>query len=148
MNPYLARLGPDGAVRWQQRLRQADLRGQYDTLAVSADGQGVDFGYEVWGKASARFDRARRTLQMEPLGNEATAVSRQTGLPLADWDGDDAPTLTDAPLALAPYERSNSLATHPDGQRFVLGTEWALRAFAPSTASQCGSGMRPAWSGR
>ena len=27
-DPYLARLGPDGAVRWQQRPKQADLRNQ------------------------------------------------------------------------------------------------------------------------
>ena len=129
-DPYLARLRPDGAVRWQQRPQQADLRGQDETLAISADGQQVDFGYEVWGKAPARFDLTRLMLQIDPPSDGATKPPRQTGLPIIGWKNTFTPTLADAPLALDPYERSRSLAIHPDGQRFVLGTGWSLRAFA------------------
>ena len=39
------------------------------------------------------------------------------------------PTLDGAPLPLEPYEISRSLAIHPKGDRFVLGTEWSLRAY-------------------
>jgi hypothetical protein len=38
------------------------------------------------------------------------------------------PTLDGRPIELIPYERSRSLAVHLDGKRFVLGTEWYLRA--------------------
>src|SRR5208337_3649992 len=33
------------------------------------------------------------------------------------------------PVALDAYERSRSLAIHPSGKSFVLGTEWYLRAY-------------------
>jgi hypothetical protein len=32
-------------------------------------------------------------------------------------------------LLLQPYERSRSLAVHPNRDRFVLGVDWSLRAF-------------------
>jgi Caspase domain len=57
------------------------------------------------------------------------ATPRQDGLPIADWRNTLGPTLGDRPLVLTPYETSRSLAVHPAGDRFVLGTEWSLRAF-------------------
>src|SRR5271166_6655709 len=39
------------------------------------------------------------------------------------------PTLDGKPVALDAYERSRSLAIHPSGKSFVLGTEWYLRAY-------------------
>ena len=33
------------------------------------------------------------------------------------------------PIKLEPFEKSRSLAIHPDSSQFVLGTEWSLRAF-------------------
>ena len=40
-----------------------------------------------------------------------------------------SPTLDGKPIKLEQYERSRSLAVHPDGDRFVLGADWSLRAF-------------------
>ncbi|MEI6313658.1 MAG: caspase family protein, partial [Syntrophus sp. (in: bacteria)] len=40
-----------------------------------------------------------------------------------------APKLNGAPLKLKQYETSRSLAVAPDGQTFLLGTEWSLRLF-------------------
>ena len=40
----------------------------------------------------------------------------------------DSPTLDGKPIKLQPYERSISLAIHPDGSRFVLGADWSLQA--------------------
>jgi hypothetical protein len=39
-----------------------------------------------------------------------------------------SPTFDGKPIKLARYERSRSLAVHPDGARFVLGADWSLRA--------------------
>ena len=39
------------------------------------------------------------------------------------------PTFDGQPLPLDRYESSRSLAIHPEGDRFVLGTDWSLRAF-------------------
>ena len=40
-----------------------------------------------------------------------------------------APQLNGKPLALQQYETSFSLAIAPDGERFVLGTDWSLHQF-------------------
>jgi uncharacterized caspase-like protein len=53
----------------------------------------------------------------------------QDGLDMPDWEDNYTPLLDGAPLPLERFELSRSLAIHPDGARFVLGTEWSLRAF-------------------
>ncbi len=128
-DPYLAVLDPTGGARWVHRPPQADFRGQDNVLAVSFDGQTVDFGYEIWGKAPARFDLAQRTLTVDPAHDGRTAPPTQDGVPISGWKDTTTPTLAGQPLRLHPYEISRSLAIHPDGQRFILGTEWSLRAF-------------------
>lgn len=127
-DPYLAALNPYSASRWVQGPPKADFRGQERTLLASADGAVVDFGYELRGKAPKRFDL--RTLHLTtPARDGTTAAPRQTGLPIEKWVGSDHPTLDGAPLPLYPLERSRSVAVTPDGQGFVLGADWSLRAF-------------------
>jgi hypothetical protein len=79
--------------------------------------------------APARFDLGRLAPSPAPPADGRTAPPRQQGLPVADWEDNTRPTLAGAPLPLEPYENSRSLALHPDGRRFVLGTAWSLRAF-------------------
>jgi WD40 repeat protein len=128
-DPWLAVLDAAGAPRWVQRSPQADLRGQARTLRVSANGDVVEFGYEPRGKAPARFDLARLALHLAPPADGQTQPPEQATLKVEDWKDTRRPTLNGAPLALERYETSRSLAIHPDGRRFVLGTEWHLRAF-------------------
>jgi hypothetical protein len=45
------------------------------------------------------------------------------------WLNQYDPTLGGKKLPLDQYEMSRSLAVHPDGDRFVLGANWSLRAF-------------------
>jgi WD40 repeat protein len=127
--PYLAVLDADGTPRWEQRPQQADLRDQERTLSVSADGGVVDFGYEAWGKAPARFDLARLALSLDPPEDDLTAPPKQATLKVENWVHSYRPTLNGKPLPLDPYEISRSLAIHPDGKFFVLGADWQLRAF-------------------
>ena len=134
-DPYLARLAPDGTPVWPEGRHgppQADLRAQHETLSVSADGGVVDFGYEPFGEAPARFEVAALDLRLDPPTGDRTATPVQDTLPVANWvsiDPPEQPTLDGAPLPLKPDETSRSLAAHPAGDRFVLGTEWYLRAF-------------------
>ena len=128
-DPYLALLDSDRTPRLEQRARQADLRGQMGTLAVSVDGNLVDFGFEIWGDAPARFDLEKLALRLDPPEDGLTAVPVQTGLEVEDWVNNTRPTLNGEPLPLKRYETSRSLAIHPDGERFLLGTDWNLRAF-------------------
>ena len=132
-DPYLARLAPfdddGGTPRWRHGPPQADLRGQHKTLAVGADGGVVDFGYDMFGEAPARFDVAGLALTLPAPADDRTAPPVQDTLPLADWVNSYRPTLDGAPLPLKPYETAFSLADHPARDRFLLGTHISLRAF-------------------
>jgi WD40 repeat protein len=134
-DPWLAVLDAGGALRWVQRPPQADLRAQQRTLRVSADGGVIDFGYDLRGQAPARFDVVRLALSLDPPADGRTRPPEQTTLKVRHWENTDHPTLDGTPLRLAPGERSRSLAIAPDGKRFVLGTEWRLRAFAADGTS-------------
>ena len=126
---WLTLLDASGAPRWAKPSPKADLRGQERTLRVSADGAVVDFGYEYGGKAPARVDLARLALQPDPPADGQTRPPEQATLKIANWEDNVLPTIDGAPLALKAHEISRSLAIHPDGRRFILGTEWRLRAF-------------------
>lgn len=73
--------------------------------------------------------QVRSRQRPSPAPDPRTAPPRQSGLPIADWEDQNHPRLDGKPLPLEPYERSRSLAIHPDGQRFLLGADWSLRAF-------------------
>ena len=123
-----SRLGPDGTQRWAQQAQIADFRGQAERMTVSADGARVGFGYELVGASPAQFDVATRTLPWAPH-------RRRDGHPKPDRPehrelvNNYSPTLDGKALNLKPFEVSRSLAIHPSGKSFVLGTSWYLRAY-------------------
>ena len=124
----LARIGTDGEKRWVQEAQLADFRNQHDLLTVSADGKRVGFGFEKGGKSPAYFDVAKRTLNFGPRQDLEMTTPRQTGLLVQDWWTEN-PKIDGQPLAMHPFDRSNSLAIHPSGKSFVLGTGWSLNAY-------------------
>jgi WD40 repeat protein len=128
-DPWLARLASDGTPRWRHGPPAADLRYEFDRLSISGDGTRIAFRFDQAGKLPAHFDVATRTLIAGSVTDAGLAVPRQTGLPVENWQGQFNPALGGKALPLEQYERSRSLAVHPDGDRFVLGTEWTLRAF-------------------
>jgi WD40 repeat protein len=128
-DPWLGRLGPDGAAGWMYGPPKADFRNQFDKLSVSSDGTSVSFGYAIFGKQPARFDLTERALVLDPAGDARMATPRQDGLPIEGWYETTHPTLGGRPLAVTPYEISRSLAMNPTRDRFVLGADWNLRAF-------------------
>jgi WD40 repeat protein len=128
-DPFIAVLEPDGRPRWVRPSPKADLRDQYDVFAVSSDGAMVDFGFEQGGKSPLRFDLRALKLAPDPLADGQTTRAKRTGLAIERWRHELHPTLDGKPIALEPYEMSRSLAVHPDGNRFVLGADWSLRAF-------------------
>jgi WD40 repeat protein len=127
-DPSLALLEPDGRASWAHPSPKADLRGQYDTLAVSADGTIVDFGFEPWGKSPLRFDLRALKLSRDPHPGHQTIPPKQAGLAIEGWRNGLSPTLDGKPIQIDRNERSRSLAIHPDGGRFVLGANWTLLA--------------------
>lgn len=95
---------------------------------LSGDGSSVQFSYEQRGKLPSRFDVRERTLGQGRSGLEPPIIDKIEGLEITDV-GSYSPKQKGTPLALEPYEQSRSLAIAPDGQSFVLGTEWYLRRF-------------------
>src|SRR5262249_38449565 len=127
-DPLLELLEPDGRPHWAHPSPKADFRDQYDTFAVSSDGAIVDFGFDTSGKSPLRFDLRALKLSRDPPADHQTTLAKQDGLAVEGWRHALHPALEGKPIELEPYEISRSLAIHPDGGRFLLGTEWSLRA--------------------
>jgi WD40 repeat protein len=127
-DPFVELLEPDGKIRWAHTTPTADFRDQYAMLAVSADGTIVDFGFELGGKSPLRFDLRAIKLVRDPSADQQMIRAKQTGLAVDGWRNGLSPTLDGKPIKLDRYERSRSLAIHPDGGRFVLGASWSLQA--------------------
>ena len=97
---------------------------------MSLGGTIVDFGFGQLGKSPLRFDLRARKLSGVPPADHQTIPPKQAGLAITGWSDSSSPTLDGKPLRLDdPYERSQSLAVHPDNSLFVLGSDWSLRAF-------------------
>jgi WD40 repeat protein len=128
-DPFLELLEPDGRPRWTRASPNADFRGQDWRLAVSADGTVVDFDFKKFGKSPLRFDLRALKLTGNSPADRQTIPPKQAGLAVERWQSYESPTLDGKPIKLEPREISRAFAIHPDGSRFVLGTEWFLRAF-------------------
>ena len=126
-DPYIARISSDGNKRWQRRSFTADFRYQYGPL-VSDDGTEIIFPYLFGGRTPCKFDISTRMLSTDGASDPALKPPRHLGLPVERWVG-FYPSLDRHLIRLSGYEMSRSLAIHPDGNRFVLGTDWALRTF-------------------
>src|SRR4051812_29401493 len=147
-DPWLGRLAPDGTKRWVSGAPTADFRNQRDLFVVSADGTRIGFGFKMSGASPASFDLTARTLVQAPWAADPTLTPpRQTGLPIQNWKNQLWPMLDFRyPLTHNPSEISRSLAIHPNGDRFVLGLDWSLRAFdAQATALWTRAGQGPVW---
>jgi WD40 repeat protein len=128
-DPFLELLEPDGSPRWVHASPNAEFRGQRDRFAVSADGTIVDFGFKLWGNSPLRLDLRARKLSGDPPADQQTIPAKQARLVIERWNDDFSPTLDGKPIELERHERSRSLAIHPDSSRFVLGSDWYLRAY-------------------
>jgi hypothetical protein len=130
-DPWLGRLRQDGTSSWSNGPLQVAFHGATSSLSISSDGTRIDFSYSA-PKQLARFDPTTRGLALDPSADAPMAVPRQNGLQINGWFNTAQPTLGGRPIALEPYEISRSLAIDPAGDRFVLGTEWYLRAYDAS----------------
>jgi WD40 repeat protein len=129
-DPLVEVLEANDRPRWVNPSPIADMRNQQQILAVSADGTIVDFGFEPFGASPLRFDTRALKLSRDPPPDHQTIRAKQAGLAIKGWNNGLSPTIDGKPIKLAQYEYSRSLSVHPDGHRFVLGTEWYLRALA------------------
>lgn len=127
--PSWASFDGSGNRRLFARPQTADFRDAGDRLRVSADAQQVSFPTAPAGD-TLLFDLTKGDIRRP--GTEARVdPPRQPGWGggPSNWKNSTTPKLGSRQLQLRPGEISRSVALAPDKQRFVLGTEWYLRAF-------------------
>jgi WD40 repeat protein len=71
-DPLVEVLEVNDNPRWANLSPKADMRSQDQTLAVSADGTIVDFGFEQFGESPLRFDLRALKLSRDPPANNQT----------------------------------------------------------------------------
>ncbi len=129
-DPAFGLIAADGAKRvWQEGVIP-DMRGKLrDTFTLAADGKRVRFGLGDGADQPVLFDLSAFRLPEAPQPAADLAEPRLSGVAVSDWEDEFAPKLNGKPIALTEYEMSRALAIAPDASRFVLGTEWYLRAY-------------------
>ncbi len=129
-DPAFGLIAADGGKRvWQEGVT-ADMRGKKrDAFAIAADGRSVRFGLGYGAEDPVLFDLAAFRLAGAPQTPVGFMPPKTSGLAVSDWEDNTAPKLNGKPIALEDYETSRALAIAPDASRFVLGTEWLLRAY-------------------
>jgi len=107
-----------------------------EEFLLSADGTGVQFGYEWLGKSPAIFSvnerRLTDSLSMLWAGLKAAVTFQRPvteGLDVTGWKGSLNTRLSGKPLPLAQDEPVMALAILPDRSAFLLGTALNLRLF-------------------
>jgi WD40 repeat protein len=129
-DPAFGLIMMDGAKRvWQDGVT-ADMRDKKgDAFTLSVDGKRMRFGVGLRGNQPMLFDLAAYRLMEAPHAVAGLAEPKVSGIAVSHWENDTAPKLNGKPIALQTYETSRALAVAPDNSRFVLGTEWSLRAY-------------------
>lgn len=114
---------------WRDRVT-VDMRDKLgDAFAVSPDGMRVRFGLSRGGADPVVFDLASEELGDAPAETTELLAARTSGLAVTDWQSNKSPKLDGRALVLAEHDRSQSLAISPAGDRFVLGTDFQIRAY-------------------
>ncbi len=120
---------------WERSNAAADFRYQYHEagLRLSTTGDTVAFGYEQRGERQALFSLTERTLTLAPKDLQGLALPDEgprEGLEVTDWENTNTPKLNGRPIPMDHVlEWGRSLAIAPDGESFVLGSAFNLRAF-------------------
>jgi WD40 repeat protein len=122
---------PPAMVNDTEQIQQALARRGYDPGPVDGHaGPRTETAIKAFQRDQGMSADGQLTLSLQrQLGVVDLQPARTAGLAISDWENHYEPKLNGAPLPLEPYERSRSLAIAPNGQRFLLGTEWFLHLF-------------------
>lgn len=105
----------------------ADYRNNLEGFLISRDGSEIQFGYENGGKSPMRFSVVNRIFVEKSATNLQSPVT--STLNITDWKSNYEPKLNGTKLKLQQFEMSRRLAIAPNGDKFLLGTEYNLRSF-------------------
>ena len=129
-DPAFGLIAADGAKRvWQEGVT-ADMRNKLrEAFTLSVDGKRLRYGLGPQGTRPVFFDLAALRLTEAAQAVLDLEEPKVSGLAVSDWENNTAPKLNGKPIVLIHHETSRALAIAPDASRFVLGTEWLLRAY-------------------
>lgn len=129
--PSWASFDGAGSRRLYARQQTADYRDADEKFMLSQDAGQVAFPLNPGGNV-VLFDLAKGDIR--PYAPEAKLEPPRLpgwmGSGPSNWKNSPSPKLGSRAIDLRPGELSRSLALSADKQRFVIGTEWYLRAFA------------------
>ena len=129
-DPAFGLISLDGEKLVWQESTSPDVRDKLrSNFTVSYDGSQVRFGLGYGGKIPVLFDLAAGRLTDRPQPAAGLAEPDTQSLNLSDWEDHYTPKLDGKPLRLEEYERSRSVAIAPGADRFVLGTNYRIRAY-------------------
>lgn len=114
-----------------QRPIIANYAGHRKGFPISPDATKVLFSYKGKYKYPALFDIEKRSVEVFPASedNLIWPLAESSGLNITDWRRSKHPKLNGVELKLAKNAISRCLAIAPDGNSFILGTEWNLHCF-------------------
>jgi WD40 repeat protein len=98
-------------------------------FTVSEDGSKVRFGLGVGGERPVLFDLTGGRLTDQPRPAAGLSAANTGSLKVEHWRSEENPQLNSKPLELFGHETSRALAIAPAADRFILGTDWRLRAY-------------------
>jgi WD40 repeat protein len=137
-DPAFGVIGADGRRTLFIGPAIADYRNNREGFLLAEDGAEVQFGYEPFGKSSARFRLNGRQLAAAngTAAQLRASLTEARELTISDWFNTYTPKLNGQALKLETNEMSRSLALAPDGERFLLGADFRLRLFDRNGAEQ------------
>jgi tetratricopeptide (TPR) repeat protein/WD40 repeat protein len=129
-DPAFGLISLTGEKRLWQEGHNPDMSEKVgDNFKVSDDGSRVRFGLGQGGESPVLFDLMTGRLMDQHVQTSGLAKPDAESLKLSDWKNNRPPKLDGKPLETEQFETSRSVAIAPGGDRFVLGTEWYLRAY-------------------
>ena len=138
-DPALGLLSAQGVAKTVQGPRTADMRDKVGSaFALSPDAASVRFGLGVREGKPVVFDLAAASLAASPNLPPKFLTAKADGLPVTDWQNNEAPKFDGAKLAFKNYDVSEALAIRPDASGVALGTTFWARAYDAPRARSAG----------
>jgi WD40 repeat protein len=130
-DPAFGLLDPMGSKQvWRESVtidpRDAAVGSNF---TLSADGTKVRFGLGIAGERPVLFDLMAGRLVDAPVRLPDLLAPDTQSINVSDWRDSLTPRIGGKKLALQGAEIARSVAVAPGSERFVLGSEWHVRAF-------------------
>lgn len=129
--PSWTLLDGNGSPRAGAKPQVGDFRDAGDAFQVADDGHAIAIPMAAGGREVLSFDMSRGEVKPGPLPGLKSAKGPGWTSGPSDWRNSASPRLSGQALPLRQGEMSRSIAM-ASANRFVLGTDWFIRAFDAS----------------